>query len=171
MKKTGMLLTALMLSITLVGCGGNDEETTNDNDAATDVNTEETTDTTDTTEGTENTEENNGEQAQLEKADDIAERITEMEEVDTATVIITENNAYVAVGLHGDTEEIEQIEGRISEHVKEKKDTIENVYISVNPDFVAQMEDYGNKIDAGEPIEGFFEEFTDVVNRMFPTQG
>lgn len=165
-----MLLTALMLSFTLMGCATNENEEAT-NDAATDVNTEENTDKTETTEGTENTEENNGEQSQLEKADDIAERITEMEEVDTATVIVTDNNAYVAVGLQGDTEDIKQIEGRISELVKEKKNTIENVYISENPDFVAQMEDYGNKIDAGEPIEGFFEEFTDVVNRIFPTQG
>lgn len=38
----------------------------------------------------------------------------------------------------------------------------------MNLDFVKQMNDYGTKIGEGEPVEGFFEEFSDTVRRVFP---
>ena len=38
----------------------------------------------------------------------------------------------------------------------------------MNPDFVKQMNEYGTKIRANEPVEGFFTEFSDAMKRVFP---
>lgn len=169
MKKIWMLLTASLLSCTLLGCNTSKDDEKKD----VPVNNEATDENTDKTEGNENdaNEATNGDEAGLEMSDEAAEKIAELEEVDSATVIVTDNNAYVGVILQGgndDEEELEKIEDKIAEQVKAINTNVENVYVSVNPDFVEQITDYGEKINAGEPVEGLFEEFTDVVKRVFP---
>jgi len=99
-----------------------------------------------------------------------------MEEVDNATVIITDNNAYVGVVLKESADgkeiaegskEFEQINKSIGDQVREIHD-VENVYVSVNPDFVDRINEYGEKIDQGEPVEGLFDGFNELVQRVFP---
>lgn len=168
MKKIWMLPTIFLISCALVGCNTNqDKEITEDpaNNEATDGNTE------DKNTGTDG---NNGDQAELELSDEAADKIAALDEVESATVIVTDNNAYVGVVLQGEMEgtdekeALDKIEDKIAEQVKTVNPNVENVYVSVNPDFVDQLTDYGDKINAGEPIEGLFEEFTDVVQRIFP---
>ncbi|KGB28972.1 YhcN/YlaJ family sporulation lipoprotein, partial [Heyndrickxia coagulans] len=37
-----------------------------------------------------------------------------------------------------------------------------------NPDFFDQMSDYVNDIRNGRPISGFFNQFNDIIQRVFP---
>ncbi|EIJ82817.1 hypothetical protein MGA3_06300 [Bacillus methanolicus MGA3] len=113
-------------------------------------------------------------------ADRAAERIAAMPEVDQANVIVTDNNAYVAAKLNDDHNRANtkngnygltaDIERKISDHVKAVDRDIDNVYVSVNPDFYDRMRNYADDIRAGKPIQGFFEEFTEAVRRVFPNQ-
>lgn len=164
MKKIWMLLSATLLFIALTGCGNRE-----DNDTAT--NTEKNDDV----EQKDDTQANDKES--LELADEASGKIDELEEVDSSTVIITENNAYVAVVLNKNSDgseiaegsdELEQIEQKIGEQVRETNDTVDNVYVSVNPDFVSRMNEYRDKVDQGEPVEGLFEEFGELTQRIFP---
>lgn len=167
MKKLWLLLSALLLCLVLSGCGTQEaDETTNDN-----ANTAEPDETLDNEMESEDEVDN----ANLERADEAEKKVTELEEVKSATVIITDNNAYVAAVLKDDlsevvegSEELEQINTEIGDQVKAVKTDLKNVYVSVNPDFVDRMTDYANKIDAGEPIEGLGEEFNILVKRIFP---
>ena len=111
----------------------------------------------------------NGDQ-KVDVADDVAAKIAELDEVDVAHVLVTDTNAYVAVKAKEGTEDNDELKTRISEKAKEGKGNLnfENVYVSLDPDFVGRMEEYGTKIKAGEPVEGFFDEFTDTVQRVFP---
>lgn len=111
----------------------------------------------------------NGDQ-KVDIADDVAAQIAEMDEVDTAHVLVTDSNAYVAVRLKNGVEDNDELKTRISDKAKEGKGTssFENVYVSLDPDFVGRMEEYGNKIREGEPVEGFFDEFTETIHRVFP---
>jgi len=195
MKKITLFLTAMFMSLALMACNSNnqnanDDEATNNNaDTNEDQGMEENT--------------NNDGDRNVEVAQDAADRIMELDGVESANVLITEQNAYAAVVLDGDpvdngetdtntgdtesnTEDTDtnedegmnndspeqmlstDLENKIADKVREANNEIENVYVSLNPDFVERMNGYVEQINAGEPIEGFFGEFTEAIQRVFP---
>ncbi len=97
-------------------------------------------------------------------------RIAKLDEIDTTNVIVTNRNAYVAVVLRDGAkgEVTNRLENKIADKIRAEDPDIRNVYVSSNPDFVDRMTDYGNKITEGRPVSGFFEEFTEMVRRVFP---
>lgn len=158
----------------LVGCG-----TTKNTDQANDGNTTPDTtnndmnqDTNDNAVGTDNTNMDDGntsaDKSKVEVADDAADKITALDEVDSANVLVTNENAYVGVVLKEGTDENKELEDKISEAVRSARSEFKNVYISFNPDYAKQLTDYGNRVRSGDPVEGFFDEFTDSIERMFP---
>ena len=190
MKKILMFTTALLISLSLVGCNFNKDkgvtEDAVDNGTEKDVGEENNGDVVDE-ETDKNTDTNNGDETRLEVAEDAADRVAELDEVDSATVIVTDNKAYAAVVLgdnktaddnaaddnadtntNGDEELNADLEEKIADKVREADKDIKNVYVSLNPDFVERMTGYESKINEGEPVEGFFEEFTESVRNVFP---
>lgn len=111
---------------------------------------------------------NNDGRSKMRIADQAAKKVADMREVDTANVIATENNAYVAVKLANGEKLTNGLEKRISEKVKSVDRDIDRVFISANPDFYNHMRDYANDIRAGKPVSGFFNEFSQTVRRVFP---
>ena len=113
---------------------------------------------------------NDNNQTELEVADEAADRIAKLDEVDTANVIVTNRNAYVAVVLkNGANGEVTaRLKKKISDQVKATDRDIRNVYVSSDPDFVNRMEGYGNRINEDASRDGLFEEFTETVRRVFP---
>ncbi|HZG61850.1 MAG TPA: YhcN/YlaJ family sporulation lipoprotein [Anoxybacillus sp.] len=105
-----------------------------------------------------------------EVAEEAADRVADLEEVRQANVVVTNRNAYVAVILDDQPkgEMTRAVENKISNAVKQTDRNIRNVFVSTNPDFVDRMADYSNKLQRGEPIEGLFEEFNEMVLRVFP---
>ncbi len=166
MTKLVRVLVTLFVIFSLMGCGmkkteevkenamGTETETVvideNNNETATDANL------------------NNEGNHKLAVADDVADKIVKMEEVKSANVIVTDTNAYVAVVLKEGANGSEVTENKIADEVRSANATFKNVYVSMNPDFVKQMNDYGTKIRANEPVEGFFTEFSDAMKRVFP---
>lgn len=109
-------------------------------------------------------------QSRMVVADKVAHRVTDLPEVDTANVIVTENNAYVAAKLakHYGDKLTNNIEKKISDQVKSVDPGINNVYVSVNPDFYHRMTNYSEDIRNGKPVTGLFDEFSRTVRRVFP---
>lgn len=62
----------------------------------------------------------------------------------------------------------DEIKKKISKVVKSVDKDIDNVYVSANPDFVGLTNDYVKDVNNGEPVEGFFKQFGDMVERVFP---
>ena len=114
----------------------------------------------------------NDNQNRMAVADKAAEKIVSMREIDQANVIVTDNNAYVAAKLanHNGNRLEKDIENKISDVVKSTDQNIDNVYVSVNPDFYERTTSYANDIRNGRPIAGFFDEFNTLVRRIFPTE-
>ncbi|MFN2746818.1 MULTISPECIES: YhcN/YlaJ family sporulation lipoprotein [Bacillus] len=115
---------------------------------------------------------NNNNGNNMESADDVADKVAKLKEVSSANVIVTDNNAYVAVVLKGNPkgDVTGDLKEKISKKVKETDKSIDNVFVSANPDFVDRMRNYGDRINNGEPIEGIFDEFGETINRIFPQQ-
>ncbi|CDQ21168.1 sporulation lipoprotein, YhcN/YlaJ family [Halobacillus karajensis] len=108
-------------------------------------------------------------------AKDAANRIEKnVEGVDQVYVLKTRDNAYVAAELdnpRGDKNEVsDEMEQQIKKAVKASDQDINNVYISTNPDFVDLTNNYIENTRNGEPVSGFFREFGEMVDRIFPDQ-
>ncbi|ASN06623.1 YhcN/YlaJ family sporulation lipoprotein [Virgibacillus necropolis] len=202
---------ALMATAALVGCqeGNNDAaEPNNDNnveqtrfnagdagngDTANDVNDGENRQDFDMNAGdNENRGEDNGNKYDM--SEEAAEKISQqVEGIDNAFVVTTENNAYVAAELdkkdngnnnnanntgnadgnnntgNGNGDEItDETKQKISDIVKSMDDNIDNVYVSTNPDFLDSVTNYADQAENGEPIEGLFDQMGNMIERVFP---
>jgi spore cortex protein len=107
----------------------------------------------------------------MEVADEAADRVTALREVESATVLISGDNAYVAAMLEGRANQklTDQTERKISDAVRKTDPQINDVFVSTNPNFVDRMTGYADEIEKGNPVSGFFEEFNETVRRIFPT--
>lgn len=168
MKKISILPASLLLALSLVGCANNDNtDNTKGNEANNQNNTTENTGASESANGT-NDANNGNNETNIEVADDVAKRISDMNEVENAYVLVTENNAFVGVILKEDATENDDLKSKIADEVNKDNSNFNNVYVSFNPDVAARLTEYADQIRAGEPIEGFIEEFTTGINRMFP---
>lgn len=113
---------------------------------------------------------NNSNEPRISIADRVADKVTDLKEVKTCTVIVTDENAYVAAVLENGKDKLtKDVENRIADQVRKTDPKIKDVFVSVNPDFVDRMGDYGNDLRSGKPVKGLFDEFNNTVRRVFPT--
>ncbi|PLR68805.1 YhcN/YlaJ family sporulation lipoprotein [Bacillus sp. UMB0893] len=112
------------------------------------------------------------EQDRMDVADNAAKKVFDLKEVKYANVIVTDQNAYVAVVLEGDpkTELTQEIKDKIADQVRSTDNNIKDVYVSANPDFFDRMNDYAEKIRNGQPISGLADEFNEMIKRIFPQE-
>lgn len=167
-KNVSIIGVILLLLFSLVGCGTNKK--TDDQNAA-DQGTATNTENVDKNDSADVNDPNNAtgtEEHKIEIAEEAADNIVKIDGVEYANVLVTDNNAYAGVMLKEGVEGTKEMENQIADEVRAANTQINNVYVSLNPDFAKQMTDYGDKIRAGEPVEGFFQEFTDAVGRVFP---
>jgi YhcN/YlaJ family sporulation lipoprotein len=106
----------------------------------------------------------------------IARQLTAMPEVDTAYVMVTDRNAYVAViedhkgGTQaGSASNSGALHDKIADQVRASSPQVQNVYVSSNPDFINRMTNYANAVGQGRPVQDFLTEFNAVVQRVFPS--
>ncbi|MBO8157710.1 MAG: YhcN/YlaJ family sporulation lipoprotein [Bacillaceae bacterium] len=102
----------------------------------------------------------------FEVADDAADRIAqEVREVERAYVLAGNNNAYVAAVLDSDQERIDaNLRERIERVVRSVDRDIDNVYVTANNEFVDLADGYVN----GENRDGFYDDFNNMTQRLFP---
>lgn len=114
--------------------------------------------------------EQTNEQNRMAVADDAAKKVADLKEIKYANVIVTNNNAYAAVVLEGDTKGklSDDLKNRVADQVRSTDRELSNVYVSENPDFFDRMKDYGDKIRSGEPVAGLADEFNEMIKRVFP---
>ncbi|WIY60188.1 YhcN/YlaJ family sporulation lipoprotein [Bacillus arachidis] len=171
MKNVKMLTICFLAAISLFGCAGKQKEKaldTRENNGVRNVRYEGTN--TDLQRVRNDTNGITNNETQLHVANKAADRIVELAEVDKATVVVTNKNAYVAVVLRDNVkgDVTKQLENKIADQVRATDPDIRNVFVSSNPDFVDRMRDYADKINQGKPVSGLFEEFTETVRRVFP---
>jgi spore cortex protein len=99
-----------------------------------------------------------------------ADRVTDLAEIDRANIIVTDNNAYVAVKMEGSTynQLTATTRNKITRTVKSVDGNIDNVYISKSPQFYNRMSSYTRQIRQGQTTSDFIDEFSDTIRRVFP---
>ncbi|NBJ69110.1 MULTISPECIES: YhcN/YlaJ family sporulation lipoprotein [Clostridia] len=146
----------------------------------------------DMTRSAERDQDNNNNANRYEVSKEASERITrEIDEIDTAYVLTMDNNAYVAAGLDTNDTNVENkntgnntanntnnvdkgneltddVKSRIKQIVQSVDADIDNVYVSTNPDFLNLTQNYANDVENGKPVKGFFDQFGNMIERLFP---
>lgn len=114
-------------------------------------------------------------QNQYQVADRIAEQVNQnVDEIDQAYVLTMGDTAYVACEIDNNEQTANQddladdIEQKVTEAVQDADQDIENVFVSSNPDFVNLTSNYMRDVDRGRPVEGFFDQFGEMIDRIFP---
>lgn len=111
--------------------------------------------------------------SRIETSDKIADKIAAMPGIKSAYVMMTDHNAYVAINEkdranNGNPALTDAVKDKIADQVRGLSPSVENVYVSANPDFTGRMEGYANDVRAGHPVQGFLAEFNALVERVFP---
>ncbi|WP_155614444.1 YhcN/YlaJ family sporulation lipoprotein [Paenibacillus validus] len=106
----------------------------------------------------------------VEIAKNAADKIVRLNGVKQANVLVTRRNAYVAAVVDTPQTEIpQQLEEQIANEVRSTDPNIQHVYVSTNPEFVDRVNRYVQDIGQGRPVAGFVEEFSAMIQRLFPT--
>lgn len=116
--------------------------------------------------------------AKMEISEAVSKRLADLPEIESAYVMLTDRNAYVAVNQQqnasGKTstapELTNALKDKIANHVKAISPSTANVYVSANPDFIGRMRGYAEDVRNGHPIAGLVTEFNALVQRIFPTE-
>ncbi len=113
---------------------------------------------------------NNNDRNNYRIAKDAAQRVSNLKEVRNANVLVTGNNAYVAVLLNDRSrkELPKTFENKIANEVRKADNTIDNVYVTTNPDFYNRVTDFGNEIQNGHPVRGLYDQMSNTIKRVFP---
>lgn len=62
----------------------------------------------------------------------------------------------------------DEVKSQIADIVQEVDKDIENVYVSTSPDFFNLTNNYVNDMNEGRPVEGFFDQIGNMIERIFP---
>lgn len=171
MKRFMLLPIALLFAFMLVGCNNNNDR---DEDTVEKGTPNNAVDTTKDNKVNDNNNNNNNAgtndvNTTITSADEVATKLVQQNnEIESANVLTTANNAYVAVVLKEGTKETEALKTKVADLVRASSGRFENVYVSFNPDFAKQLADYRTRINSNEPVEGLFDEFSDTIKRVFP---
>lgn len=111
------------------------------------------------------------EQDLMVRADRIVNEVVRLEEVRSATVVISENTALVGVSLtNEDTGEVDrEMERRIEDVVKQTDRNIDRVAVTADPDLFTRIENIGREAGRGRPLSGFGREIEEIFRRIVPT--
>ncbi|TCS94723.1 YhcN/YlaJ family sporulation lipoprotein [Hazenella coriacea] len=104
-------------------------------------------------------------------SDDIADRVADMKNVDTAAAVVLGNYAYIGVttrDMGKDGLLTDDFKQKIADEARSVDPNLQRVFVSANPNFVKQLNGYVNDFRNGRPIGGIIEGVTNVINRTFP---
>lgn len=97
-----------------------------------------------------------------------ADKITKIGGVIQANVLVTGRNAYVAALMDTTQQMTREIEDLIAQQVRSTDQRIQKVYVSTNPEFRDRVNQYVTDVGQGRPATGFYEQFNEMVQRVFP---
>jgi YhcN/YlaJ family sporulation lipoprotein len=167
------IVSSAMMALVITGCATNDNEDASENlglNRTHQDNLDNPMNVSDTRQNDNNDNNDNGVNG-MRVSEDISKRVEALKEVSNANVIVTGNNAYVGAVLKdgGEKDISNDLKERVADAVRGADPSVDQVYVSANPDFVQRMDRYANDIENGKPVEGFAEEFRELVTRIFPS--
>ncbi|MFE4705224.1 YhcN/YlaJ family sporulation lipoprotein [Peribacillus simplex] len=167
------IVSSAMVALVITGCSPNDKEDASENLGLNRTNQDNLDNPMNVSDTRQNVNDDNNDNGvnDMRVSEDISNRVEALKGVSNASVIVTENNAYVGAVLKdgGDKDIPNDLKEKIADAVRGADPSVDQVYVSANPDFVQRMKGYANDIENGKPVAGFAEEFRELVTRIFPS--
>ncbi|OLS03917.1 YhcN/YlaJ family sporulation lipoprotein [Tissierella creatinophila] len=103
-------------------------------------------------------------------ASKIAKKIADLNEVNKASVLITENEAVVGVNLRGNTQGTmtNDLRQKIEKIVKNEDKSIDKISITTDPNLVTRINTMTTNIGNGNIVDNFAQEVKDLIRRITP---
>jgi spore cortex protein len=121
------------------------------------------------TTGVGNTTAQNPSTQQLQLADQAADSLAELKTVQSACALVKDQNAYVSVVLEPGMKQLTNDARKdITNCVKKVNPSVQNVYISNDPQFCKQMYDCTTDLRTGQSASKSTQNMADIIHRMFP---
>jgi YhcN/YlaJ family sporulation lipoprotein len=106
---------------------------------------------------------------QVQLADNIADSLAELKAVQSACALVKNQNAYVCVVPEPGMKQLtDGAKKNITNCVKRVNPSVQNVYVSSDPQFCKQMYDCTIDLRTGQSVDKSTQNIAGVLNRMFP---
>lgn len=103
------------------------------------------------------------------RAERIADAVANMEEVRSATVVITDTTALVGVTLARNTNDVAtDLKRRIEDVVTQTDREIDRVAVTADPDLITRIRNVADETGRGRPLSGFGREVEEIIRRIIP---
>lgn len=106
-----------------------------------------------------------------EMAEMLADKISQMEEVNSATVVMSDKRAWVGIDLKADESDTmtDMVKNEITDTVKKTDRSIDTVYVTADADSVTRLRNIARDIANGRPVSGFLDELNEIGRRITPS--
>lgn len=104
------------------------------------------------------------------RAENIARKVANLNDVNSATVVISGDTALVGVDIKNNLEGniTDDLKGKIRKIVKNTDNRIDNVSVTADPDLYQRLSNMARDIRNGKPISGFSNEIQEILRRITP---
>lgn len=104
------------------------------------------------------------------RAENIARKVANLNDVNSATVVISGDTAIVGIDMKNNLEGniTDDLKGKVRKIVKDTDDKIGNVSVTADPDLYQRLSNMARDIRNGKPISGFSKEIQEILRRITP---
>lgn len=103
----------------------------------------------------------------VDTAKNAADMATSVQGVDSAVAVVITNMVLVGIRIESNmAEDEENIKEEVARRIRADEPNIATVYVSADPDIFQRLQEISQGIRRGEPITSFFDQLTEVVERM-----
>ncbi len=106
------------------------------------------------------------------RAHTIAQRVSNLNEVNKCSVVITDSTALVGIDMKNNAEGrmTTELKQRIETVVKNTDNAINHVSVTADPDLYTRISNMVTDIERGKPISGFAGEIKEILRRITPVK-
>ena len=106
------------------------------------------------------------------RANAVAQKIANLNEVNNCSVLLSGNTAIVGVDIKNNLKGkmTTDLKRRIERTVKNTDNSIKNVSVTADPDLYTRVSNMAKDIGTGKPISGFAGEFQEILRRITPVR-
>lgn len=105
------------------------------------------------------------------RAEKIAKKVSNLNEVNSATVVISGNTALVGVNIKNNLEGkmTNNLKNKVEKIVRNTDTNVKNVSVTADADLYKRLSNMARDVRTGKPISGFAKEIQEILRRITPS--